>query len=321
MKPIIAVLSLMILVAVLATAGAPGACEAQTPGCKPRKQGPFPHGDGGCNGLADLTFRVHDAVTGAHLGDVNGGCWPCSTTRCATINKAGYRSYRACARPNQSLNGKSIHYDVWICPNPTPTPPPTPTPTPAPPPGCDADYITLLPPSAGMVTEPDRPVVVGQDKEKRGVDMHVTAHAGKAEHHEEWWEKVCDEPGCIIPEEPWHWACVDHTTESYVDHVCYVGVNLRLGDDSVAWIKGELAGRYPGAKVLGEYPETFILYDEDEGCIPAFHDSIFGYQTQDPGEYGGRIVVQTEGTPLSVPQRIDPEFDFRVWMREATIWW
>ena len=217
--------------------------------------------------------------------------------------------------------------------------PPTPvvTPEPTPPPDCPApgevrEWINLIPPKltfAGF--KPDHPVVVEQDPDKQGFQMHITGTGGRYEHKTQRLEKVCDdqpEPinGTPQPCREWHYECPIRCAECYNDPFAGIQVRMRLADSTMEWIQGELASRYTGAEPKEGLPRTWQLpgvYGQmsvDQWWIYApGKPDILSNGPLDPGIHGGKIVGWTTGTPKSAPQRVAAPFAVPVYLLDTTI--
>jgi hypothetical protein len=217
--------------------------------------------------------------------------------------------------------------------------PPTPvvTPEPTPPPDCPApgevrEWINLIPPKltfAGF--KPDHPVVVEQDPDKQGFQMHITGTGGRYEHKTQRLEKVCDdqpEPinGTPQPCREWHYECPIRCAECYNDPFAGIQVRMRLADSTMEWIQGELASRYTGAEPKEGLPRTWQLpgvYGQmsvDQWWIYApGKPDILSNGPLDPGIHGGKIVGWTTGTPKSAPQLVERAFSVPVFLMDTTI--
>ena len=133
------------------------------------------------------------------------------------------------------------------------------TPEPTPPPDCPTpdevrEWINLIPPKVNLADyKPDHPVVVEQDPDKQGFRLHITGTGGRYEHKTQRLEKVCDDQpdpinGTPQPCRAWHYECPIRCAECYDDPFDAIQVRMRLADSTVAWIQGDLAARYSGAK-------------------------------------------------------------------------
>ena len=122
--------------------------------------------------------------------------------RCTKRRRRFLRTFRrpAGAAAGETLSGAGIPTAVLkpapIQNPPTPVPP---RPTPPPPPTCPAlgevrEWTNLIPPKIGKPEyKPDHPVVLGQDPNKTGFEIHLTFDGGRYEHKTQRLEKVCDD--------------------------------------------------------------------------------------------------------------------------------
>lgn len=135
--------------------------------------------------------------------------------------------------------------------------------------------------NSSLATTPPFPLVLGQDPEKLGVTItNVTAEAG-----------VHD--------------CKQGT-------ITDLTISVSLSKDSVSWIKGELARKYPGAKVLGTYPFTPDL--TITGLNSSTARASFHFDPLDPGDYEVTVTaVQDDG------QTVVRVFKVHVALYESTI--
>lgn len=264
--------------------------------------------DWSCWGLSSVNIHKKDKLTGADLGGYKWGCWSCSQSKTIRVTHDGYLPCTVRLNPQQSANAHPADVFVYLCPRPTPTPTPTPTP-----PTCGATWTEITPPYAQVRTEPPFPIVVGQDPDRRGVDVPIRVWGGKVEYHWQVLRKVCDNSECT----EWHWVCEEHQN-TYPDPVKKVDVTIWLSDASRRWIEKDLAQRYPGAKVKGAYPITLEVY---RGGTMYFDGGPRKLQLQDPGAYEFTVRVETMGTPRSDPQVKSFSGTFKVHLLRDTMLW
>lgn len=204
-------------------------------------------------------------------------------------------------------------------PPPTPAVPPTPT---AVPPACDEGKIftKLELPAVVWKHEPDYPVAVQQDPTFRGFDLIIDVKGGFAEERQSKLEQVCSNGQGLFPkdcpDEAWRWSCSEKVLRHFDDPVLKVDVPMRLADSTVAWIEGDLRSRYYNAQRKEPLPKTFEIW---RGESMSIHTGIFDYKAQDPGVHGGKIIVETKGTPLSEPQRVAIPYSVPVYLRDTTL--
>jgi hypothetical protein len=226
-------------------------------------------------------------------------------------------------------------------PNPTSEPPPPATPPPPIPAGCPApdetrdDERTIPPQLAGITFEPAYPVVVGQDPDRQGFRLHIQGQGGRYEHKTQRLEQWCGPASAgeaqgrypaDCPHSEWHWECPWRCAECYDDPFAAVQINMRLADSAVAWIQGELASRYTGARLKEGLPHTWQLsgvanqmaFDLWWRYAPGQPD-VLSTGPVDPGSHGGRVLAWTTGTPKSAPQLVQAAFEAPVYLLDTTI--
>ena len=137
------------------------------------------------------------------------------------------------------------------------------------PPSCASPFTTTGPISItggsgagdGGKLAPLHPVVVGQDPQRRGVDIQaqvlvplITYHYFETVRHV---QLVCLS-GPVIPTNP---ACHEHVsitcvehTRTYTDSISAVTINLSLTAESRQWILTSLEQAYPGAHLKQDNP-------------------------------------------------------------------
>ena len=223
--------------------------------------------------------------------------------------------------------------------------------------GCTADQLALLMPPTSVPTDtdesvpapgscpasstvqgrivrsaflkdPNYPLVVGQDPDKRGVDIVASAHVEPTIHTYYTQEPVreClagsnvnDVTNCTTTAgQPGHgkitgWDCVPHQQE-YTECISFAATSLRLTSDSQNWIVNELSIRYPNAYVH----KAHFAFGSVSGCI--WNDQHERVQVADPGYWEILISGQTSGTPVSAPRTFGGAAgQFGVWLKEIAI--
>ncbi len=208
------------------------------------------------------------------------------------------------------------------------------------PPSCAAPYTTTGPitvtggPGAGDGGKlaPLHPVVVGQDPQRRGVDIQaqvlvplITYHYFESVRHE---ELLClsgpansGNHGCPGPASNYangaswtrsaiwnnknyeqvhiYFECIEHT-RTYTDYVRAATINLSLTEESRQWILTSLEQAYPGAHL--KHPSFSFSYP-GPGSLAG--NSVFWTKTitsipvEDPGWWAVTVNVLTTGTPVS----------------------
>ncbi len=241
------------------------------------------------------------------------------------------------------------------CPPGFPIDPNNPPILPTPPPITCADP-SIVPgtvTAAAVKVAPDYALVVGQDPDKRGVDLQFTVSVAPTIYtYEELvitgWGKVCvhstttGHGGCPGPESDYdsgwfagavgnteyyvdnveEWECVEHTIEV---PECFAVVNAKasLNQSSRNWITGELASYYTGATL--RHPDWTWPGDvglatmQGNTCVWTY--TIPNIQTVDPGWYTLAASGRTEGNFVSNPRpfSFDNAGQFDVYLKETRI--
>ncbi len=206
-------------------------------------------------------------------------------------------------------------------------PPPPPTQTPPPELTCPSpntqqgDILT-----SGQKLAPAYPLVVGQDPDKRGVDVTFSASVEPTIYT--YWTK---EPvyecaagannngstNCTKNGVPGHkvqagWECAQHT-ETYNECIVSASASLTLSQASRDWILNELSIRYPGAYL--HHPSFSV-----PGGDCAWSASKEGLPIADPGNWDMSMRGRTSGTPVTSPRSFSEAVGtFEVWLKETAI--
>jgi len=194
------------------------------------------------------------------------------------------------------------------------------------------EWTKLIPPKIGKPDyRPDHPVVVDQDPNKTGFELHLTFDGGRYEYKTQRLEKVCDDQpdpinGTPQPCRAWHYECPIRCTACYDDPLAAAQIRMRLADPTLDWIQQELATRYPGAQPKEGLPRTWQItgvtnqmhYDAWWRYAPRQPD-VLSNGPIDPGTHGGKLVVWTTGTPRSAPQLVERGFEVPVFLLDTTI--
>jgi hypothetical protein len=196
--------------------------------------------------------------------------------------------------------------------------------TPAPevinPPSCASPYTTTGPinvtsgPGAGDGGKlaPLQPVVVGQDPQRRGVDIQaqvlvplITYHYFETVRHV---QLVCLS-GPVIATNP---ACQEHVTTSCVEHtrtygdsISTVTITLSLTAESRQWILSSLEQAYPGAHL--KHPSFSFSYPGPgtlAGNGVSWTHITSDIPVEDPGWWAVTVKVLTTGTPVSAARSV-----------------
>jgi hypothetical protein len=202
-------------------------------------------------------------------------------------------------------------------------------PTPAPPSSaCSAPFIQTGPIQVtggsgdGGKVAPRNPVVIGQDPERRGVDVKVNAlippisyHTFETIRHDDLvcaWDSTGLGSGCPgHPRDP-RWETVVHTwyecikhIQVFPDYLASAQVSINLTPESRAWILTDLAQAYPGAHLL--HPDFLFSFAGPGSMLGdksvSWTTTIPSIQTADPGNYTTTVTVRTTGTPVSAPRQ------------------
>ena len=230
-------------------------------------------------------------------------------------------------------------------------PPPPPT-SACPQPSIISDPVN----ASGEKVAPLNPIVIGQDPEKRGVDLNIQVTIPPVIFT--WYETVttytcryeaggegegCPGPGNryqqVIGEDgsPTTWdssmednsdwqvitnvACIRHV-EVFSDYLAYAYLRVNLAPESRHWILTHLAKAYPGARLKRpDWQFTFQGPGNPDGSgAVSWSQLIPNIQFSDPGHYTMRMVGRTTGTPISAPRFFDlPLNQFSVDMLRVTL--
>jgi len=170
----------------------------------------------------------------------------------------------------------------------------TPTPPPAGPPEQDTRN-----PDLELFYRPANPVVVGQDPERRGVDICLRARSHpviRTTYTIEW------------DEEQEEWVQVPHTTvvPDPID-LGSIRIQAALTDQSIQWITGVLAQRYPGLTV---HQAAWTIAPDANWQVSGQLQADGSYTVtgcnarlpfDDPGRYRVRASFATHGTAWTEP--------------------
>lgn len=194
--------------------------------------------------------------------------------------------------------------------------------------------------SAGKLAPPF-PVVVGQDETRRGVDVQVgvtsyPVYVTYTYEHVESGPATCQwigpgqGGGCgagwagpVAWQDGWQsWMASDpdwgvrsaevrdcrRYTDVFLDRIGALNVRATLSEASAAWIRGELASKYPGARV---YQALWPLYPGRPPASGGFSADRMSFSATylrlplaDPGEYLLAIDGRTLGTPYTEPRTL-----------------
>jgi len=163
-----------------------------------------------------------------------------------------------------------------------------------------------------VVLDPDFPIVVGQDPDKRGVDLLFSLVITPTLYHTWQWEQV-SERTCLLPDYTLEtcplgylhgedeYECVRHTA-SFCEAATSVTSFMKLAESSRDWILEDLQFVYPGAYL---HKPEWRWNDGTGGCRGATYQwrlELPHTQIEDPGYYDIPLVGQTAGTPVTAPR-------------------
>jgi len=202
--------------------------------------------------------------------------------------------------------------------------------TPPPPPGvpnCPAPQV--IPGKISYSAEkvaPNYPLVVGQDPDRRGVDVRFEASVAPTIYitYEAVPEYNCvDSPGapggngCSEDEESIFvgWFCQE-IQQTFEECIAHASGSASLSATSRDWIlNGELSIRYPGAYL---HNPDFGFGGGGGAC--SWSDTAENVQVEDPGIWNLSVSGRTSGTPVSGPRSFGGDADeFEVWLIETAI--
>ncbi len=203
------------------------------------------------------------------------------------------------------------------------------------PPTCPAGFAT---PGAisrsGVLVAPNFPLVVGQDPDKRGVDLSFSASVAptiwtyfvEVPVIEEGCHNLGDRPSgdadCTRPnglpgisyEEIVDWVC-EQRTRTYPETIPVAYGSITLTKESQNWIVNTLGIRYPGAFI---HNGSFRFPSSAGSSTWNFERQHV--QVQDPGEWDINVGGRTSGTPVSAPRNFGGEAGFfDVYLKETAI--
>lgn len=264
----------------------------------------------------DMTLRL------ALLAYTNG------TVDCANI-PGGCAGLKPTAQPTTQSTPRPTRV---ITPKPTSTLPVIPT--------CPAATIEQGAPSLQIgAVAPPKPLVVGQDFEKRGADIRAAASIPPVIYtyytikpvYEETCEEICPTPAPGVPsacsetceEVLVRFECEQHV-EIYPEHITGAQASAVLSDASKAWILNDLADQWYEAYI---HQESFNLApgmaSPQTGCSANSTCSANLLVTRvpfaDPGFFNLSWTVATAGTPLTPPRALQASGTVEVWVTLVTL--
>ena len=203
------------------------------------------------------------------------------------------------------------------------------------PPTCPVGFATPgIITRTGIMTAPNYPLVVGQDPDKRGVDLSFSVsvaptlwtyfvevpvydEACGGMHDAPVWDSDCTRPNGnpgIMQREIVDWVC-EKRVDSYPETIPVAYGSTTLSSASRDWILNTLSIRYPGAYI---HNGSFRYPSSSGGSTWSFER--LGVQVQDPGTWSINIGGRTSGTPVSPPRNFGGEAgSFDVYLKETAI--
>jgi hypothetical protein len=204
-------------------------------------------------------------------------------------------------------------------------PTPNPSKTPIIPVQCPAPTISQGSPTLSILKgEPAKPLVVGQDPEKRGADVRLSVSIPPLIHT--WYERVekkedvCRAPNAgettncttasgsrgVKNEEVVGYECRQHV-DQYQEPITKLTAQASLDAASRVWITTGLAGKWYGATL--KHPDFNLvpgLAKYQTSCSGTCSASAFIQKIPfaDPGTYNLTLNVQTAGTPFTRPRSL-----------------
>lgn len=185
---------------------------------------------------------------------------------------------------------------------------------------------------SGTLISPNYPLVVGQDPDKRGVDVSFSVSVAPTIYtYYEAVPVIGDEckkltgsqtsdctrgngtPGkmhSVIT----NWECRVHT-QTYPETIPVAYGALQLTSESRAWIEDTLSIRYPGAYVH----RASFNFSSSSGSS-SWSSTEEHVQVQDPGEWNITVGGRTSGTPVSPARNFGGAVEtFQVYLKETAI--
>lgn len=223
-------------------------------------------------------------------------CVDCSRSWSVLVEKGWeFAPYSATFGAGAAANGGTCTLNVRLTRAATPTPVRPPRPSPARP------LVQSRSPDVELYYRPLFPVVVGQDPERRGVDicLRVVSYPVVRTTYTVEWDEVNG-----------RWVQARHR-EVVPDPVNLDTLAIRadLTETSQVWIREVLSRRYPGIRVRQAqwvvapdrgWRVTQHLQPDGTHLVEGCNE---GMAFADPGVYQVRVIVSTRGTAWSAPVR------------------
>jgi len=154
-------------------------------------------------------------------------------------------------------------------------------------------------------TAPPYPLVVGQDPDKRGVDVVFSASVAPTIYT--YYIAVPIRAKKVVT----GYKCVKQVIV-YPECVASASASISLTQESREWILNELSIRYPEAYL---HHPSFSF--NGGGC--AWSVSQDHVQVADPGDWNMLLSGHTSGTPVSSPRSFSRKNLFTAWLKETVI--
>ena len=214
-------------------------------------------------------------------------------------------------------------------------PTPNPSKTPVIPIQCPAPTISQGSPTLSILKgEPAKPLVIGQDPEKRGADVRISVSIPPVVHT--WYERVekkedvcraaaaTETSNCttaaggrgVIEEEVVGYECRQHV-DRYEERITNLTAQANLDAASRVWITTGLAGKWYEATL--KRPDINLvpgLSKYQNSCSGTCTASAFIERIPfaDPGTFNLALNIQTAGTPLTRPRTLQSNGTLQVYL-------
>ena len=211
----------------------------------------------------------------------------------------------------------------------------TPAVTQTPPPSCPGPSISQAQPSLSIApVDPGYPLVVGQDKDKRGADIQVSVNIPPVIYT--WYEpifeteNVCRDGSDGTPtckKEKTFKGCQTHS-ESLPEKITNARATATISDASRAWIVGQLGSQWYGAYVHSASFDLQRFGSPSNGCSGGgtCSFSLFASHVQfaDPGIFNLLVSVNTAGTfyngkTITNPRVLSKTGQIKIWVVLPTL--
>ncbi len=245
-----------------------------------------------CNG-SGCGQQVRSGQTDEQGQWVTDHCVDCSREWTVLVERSGFSPFAGTFTAGAAANGGTCTLRVVLSAVATPTPTRPAAPTPQPP------EVHTRAPEMELFFAPPYPVVVGQDPERRGVDVCLRGQSYpvvRVTYNVGW------------DEQAGRWVQVAHT-EMLRDPIDLDSIRIRasLTDSSQRWIAETLARIYPGLAVqqaqwqIAPHEGWQVVGHAHADGRYLFQGCNEGMPLADPGWYDLEARYSTTGTPWSPP--------------------